>query len=103
MANHRMMSLAARHDVFPSHFHAPDGPYAFRRLALSLLLATIICVGMWAVVVVLPEAQREFGVDRAAASLPYTLMMFALAFGTIVMGRLADRIGIVTPLVISGV
>ena len=43
---------------------------------------------MWAVIVVLPEAQDEFGVDRAAASLPYTLMMRGCAFGTIVLGRM---------------
>ena len=34
-------------------FYAPDGPYAFRRMALSLLISTIVCVGMWAVIVVL--------------------------------------------------
>ena len=81
--------------------YAPDGPYAFARLGFSLLIATLVCAGMWAVIVVLPEVQREFGVDRAAASLPYTLMMFGLAFGTIVMGRMADRIGIVVPLVLA--
>jgi MFS family permease len=81
--------------------HAPDGPYAYRRLGLSLLIATIVGVGMWAVIVVLPAVQREFGVDRAAASLPYTLMMFGIAFGTLVLGRMADRAGITTPLMIA--
>ena len=52
--------------------YAPDGPYAFARLALSLLISTLVGAGMWAVIVVLPQAQLEFGVDRAAASLPYT-------------------------------
>jgi MFS family permease len=82
--------------------YAPDGAYAFRRLALSLLIATLAGAGMWAVIVVLPKAQFEFGVDRAAASAPYTLMMFGFAFGTISFGRLADRVGIATPLFISG-
>jgi MFS family permease len=81
--------------------YAPDGGYAFARLALSLVIATLIGVGMWAVIVVLPEAQRDFGVDRAAASLPYTVMMCALAFSTIALGRMTDRHGIVLPLVIS--
>src|SRR5260370_42485781 len=58
---------------------------------------------MWAVIVVLRKVQAEFGVDRAAASAPYTFMMFGLAFGTIVLGRLADRTGIVVPLVIASV
>jgi len=82
--------------------YAPDGPYALARLALSLLLATLIGAGMWAVIVVLPDAQAEFEVDRAAASLPYTLMMAGLAFGTIALGRMADRTGIWVPLIISG-
>ena len=82
--------------------YAPDGRYAYRRLALSLAFATILGAGMWAVIVVLPAAQREFGVDRAAASLPYTAMMFGFAFGTIVLGRMADRTGIVVPLLLAG-
>jgi MFS family permease len=82
--------------------YAPDGRYAYWRLALSLIAATIVCAGMWAVIVVLPQAQLEFGVDRAAASLPYTATMFGFAFGTVVMGRIADRAGIVVPLVLSG-
>ena len=44
--------------------YAPDGPYAFTRLALSLMIATLIGAGMWAVIVVLPQAQLDFGVDR---------------------------------------
>ena len=83
--------------------YAPDGPYAFTRLALSLLIATLIGAGMWAVIVVLPQAQLDFGVDRSAASLPYTVMMCALAFSTIALGRMTDRYGIVPPLVISAV
>jgi MFS family permease len=81
--------------------YAPDAGYAFARLALSLVIATLIGVGMWAIIVVLPEAQRDFGVDRAAASLPYTVMMCALSFSTIALGRMTDRHGIVLPLVIS--
>ena len=83
-------------------FYAPDGPYAFRRMALSLLISTIACVGTWSVIVVLPAVQLEFGVDRAAATLPYTLAMFGFAFGTFVLGRMADRTGIATPVVIAG-
>jgi MFS family permease len=59
--------------------------------------------GMWAIIVVLPQAQAAFGVDRASATLPYTLMMFGLAFGTIVLGRLSDRVGVAGPLAIGAV
>jgi MFS family permease len=83
--------------------YAPDGAYAHSRLVVSLLIATLIGAGMWAVIVVLPPAQLDFGVDRSAASLPYTLMMCSLAFSTIALGRVTDRFGIVLPLVISAV
>ena len=81
--------------------YAPDGSYSFARLALSLLLSTLIGAGMWAIIVVMPEAQRDFGVDRSAASIPYTLMMCTLAFSTIALGRMTDRRGITLPLAIS--
>ncbi len=82
--------------------YQPDSPYAYRRLGLSLLLATIAGSGMWCITVVLTEAQKEFGVDRAAISIAYTLMMLGFATGTIVIGRMVDRTSIVWPIVISG-
>lgn len=75
-----------------------DSPYAWYRLGMSLAISMIGGVGLWSVVVTLPAAQAEFGVDRAAASLPYTLTMVGFAVGGIVMGRLADRFGILVPL-----
>src|SRR5580692_3148079 len=93
------------HDVKPANLdpYAPDGVYAFWRLGLSLLIGSLAGAGMWAVIVVLPKVQLDFGVDRAAASAPYTLTMFGFALGTIVLGRMADRVGIALPLLISGV
>ncbi len=49
-----------------------DGSYAWYRLFLSVVLGTIGSVGMWAVVIVLPEVETEFAIERADASLPYT-------------------------------
>ncbi|WP_276199818.1 MFS transporter [Chelatococcus sp. XZ-Ab1] len=82
---------------------APDSAYSWLRLALSLLLGTIACVGTWSVVVVLPAVQAEFGTLRAGASLPYTCVMLGFGFGNIVMGRIADRYGIVVPIVSGAV
>ncbi|WP_018263779.1 MFS transporter [Methylobacterium sp. WSM2598] len=79
----------------------PDSPAAWRRLAVAVLLTTIGGVGMWSVVVVLPAVQAEFGIDRAAASLPYTLTMLGFALGGVAMGRLADRFGIAAPLLLG--
>jgi MFS family permease len=79
-----------------------DSPYAWMRLVVSMLLSTIGGVGVWSYVVVLPTVQAEFGIARADASLPYTLITIGFAVGGVLMGRLADRVGIVVPLIIGG-
>ena len=71
-----------------------ESPYAWARLAVSLLLMTIGGSGMYSVAVVLPRLQAEFGVARGDASLPYTLTMIGFGFGGILMGRLSDRFGV---------
>jgi len=71
-----------------------DSRYSWLRLGLSLLIATVGNVGMWAIIVVMPDMQAEFGVARADASLPYTLTMVGYAFGNLVIGRVVDRFGI---------
>src|SRR5438105_13517392 len=78
-----------------------ESAYAWLRLAVTLLLSTIGGVGMWSVVVALPALQAEFGVARADASLPYTLTMIGFGVGGILMGRLADRFGVIVPVVIG--
>ena len=75
--------------------HAVDSRYAWRRLVVALALMTIGSSAMYVVAVVLPAVQAEFGVARADASLPYTLLMIGFGVGGIFMGRLADRCGIV--------
>ena len=80
-----------------------ESAYAWRRLVASLALSTIGGVGLWSVVVVLPAVQAEFGVARGSASLPYTATMLGFAVGGLLMGRVADRFGIVTPLVVGSI
>lgn len=81
--------------------YAPDSPYAWLRLAIALIVGTAACVGTWSVVVVLPSVQQEFGTLRAGASLPYTCVMLGFGFGNIAMGRIADRYGILVPIVLG--
>jgi MFS family permease len=81
--------------------HQVDSAAAWLRLAVAMLLATIGGVGMWSVVVALPAIQADFGVDRAAAALPYTFAMLGFGGGGIIMGRLADRFGVAVPLVLG--
>ncbi|MFZ4805609.1 MAG: MFS transporter [Hyphomicrobiaceae bacterium] len=84
--------------------HDPtDGREAWARLAVALTVSTIGGIGLWSVVVALPTIQREFGIDRADASLPYTATMIGFAAGGILMGRLTDRFGVVVPLLIGAV
>jgi MFS family permease len=78
-----------------------DSPYSWFRLVVSLLISTVGGVGMWSVVVILPVVQGEFGVGRSEASFPYTLTMVGFAFGGVLMGRLADRFGILLPLALG--
>jgi MFS family permease len=81
--------------------HGVESAYAWRRLAYALAISTIGGVGMWSVVVALPAIQAAFEVDRADASLPYTLAMLGFAGGGVLTGRLADRFGIALPLIIG--
>ena len=69
----------------------PDSRQAWLRLAATLLLMTIGSAGMYVVSVTLPAVQAEFGVSRAEASLPYTLLMIGFGLGCVLMGKLADR------------
>src|SRR5215213_383180 len=80
-----------------------DNAYAWSRVAISLALATIGGIGLWASVVVLPVIQVEFGIDRAGASLPYTVTMIGFAVGGLIMGHIADRRGITVPLLIGAI
>src|SRR6202521_320908 len=84
------------HAEFPRAEEA-DSPAAWLRLAAAVLIGTIGGVGMWSVIVALPAVQAEFGVARSAASLPYTMTMICFGFGSILMGRLSDRMGIFIP------
>jgi MFS family permease len=81
--------------------HHTDSRYSWFRLAISLLLATLGGIGLWAPVVALPAVQAEFGVDRAGATIPYTLTMIGFGLGGLVMGRVSDRFGIMVPMMIA--
>ena len=59
----------------PSANDQVDSPYAWLRLMVTLAIMALGASGMYVVPVVLPEVQAEFGVSRADASLPYTLVM----------------------------
>ncbi len=80
-----------------------DSRHAAVRLVVALALMMIGACGMYVVPVILPVVQAEFGIARADASLPYSLAMIGFGVGSLVMGRLADRFGVMVPLLIGAV
>ncbi|HEY5293150.1 MAG TPA: MFS transporter [Burkholderiales bacterium] len=74
---------------------------AWARLCAALALMTIGGSGMYAITVVLPRVQADFGVSRSDASLPYTFTMIGFGLGGILMGRLSDRYGVMVPVIIG--
>ncbi|MEQ8481247.1 MAG: MFS transporter [Hoeflea sp.] len=76
-----------------------DSRYSWTRLGITLAIALVGNVGMWAIIVIMPAVQQEFGVDRADASIPYTMTMLGFALGNLLIGRAVDRFGITTALV----
>ncbi len=78
-----------------------DSRYAWTRMGVSLLIATVGNVGMWVIVLVLPDIQAEFGATRSEASLPYTMTMIGFALGNFAFGRVVDRFGVSTTMIIA--
>src|ERR1700759_3586 len=73
----------------------PDSRQAWVRLALALVIGSIGSVGMWSVGVVLPVVQSEFGATRGDVSLAFTLLMLGFGLGSVAVGRITDRFGII--------
>jgi len=77
-----------------------DSTYSWLRLGLTLAIAMVANVGMWAIIVIMPAVEAEFGVGRADASLPYTLTMVGFAVGNFAVGRAVDIWGVTRVLVV---
>src|SRR5689334_1262837 len=80
-----------------------DSREAFWRLMATLAIMTVGASAMYVVPVILPAVQAEFRVARADASTPYSLLMIGYGVGGFLMGRLADRYGLMRPLVFGAV
>ena len=78
-----------------------ESSYAWFRLGIALALMTIGGAGMYSMAVALPPLQADFGIARGDASLPFTLTMLGFGVGGIFMGRLADRFGVIVPVMIG--
>ena len=80
-----------------------DSLYSWTRLVLSLVIAIVGNIGMWAVVAVLPDMAVEFGLERADATFPYIFTMVGFAAGNLLLGRAVDRWGMAKVLAVAGV
>ncbi|MEM9426134.1 MAG: MFS transporter [Pseudomonadota bacterium] len=80
-----------------------DSRYSWARLGISLAISVVGSIGMWAVIVVLPAMQADFGISRAAATIPYTFCMAGFALGNFLLGRAVDRWGITPVLIASAI
>jgi len=79
--------------------HIHDSRYSWLRLLVTVAIAAVANVGMWAIIVIMPAVEAEFGAGRAEASLPYTLTMLGFGLGNLVIGRLLDRVGVTRALI----
>ena len=80
-----------------------DSLYSWFRLLIALLVATVGNIGMWVVVIILPDIQQEFTIDRSTASIPFALTMVGFAIGNGVMGRIVDHYGITKTIILAAI
>ena len=85
------------------HTMPGDAPsiYPVVRLIAALILVTMGGAAMYAVIVALKPASFEFDVSRGLASVPYMMLMLTGGIGGVFMGRLADRFGVLVPVLIG--
>ena len=78
-----------------------DSRYSWLRLVITMAVAVVANAGMWAIVVIMPAVEAEFGTTRAGTSLPYTLNMIGFALGNFAIGRAVDRFGVTLSLILA--
>ena len=81
----------------------PDSFYSLTRLFMTLFIAIVGNAGMWAIVVIMPNLGDEYQVTRSLLSVPYTLTMLGFALGNVFLGRIVDRFGITTAIILASI
>lgn len=71
-------------------------------MILCTAVATMTSIGMSTFSLFLPPIEREFGLSRSLATLPYVVAMLGWAAGAITFGKLADDRG-ARPVVLTGI
>ena len=78
-----------------------DSNQAWLRLIIIFTMSVIGTAGMWSVVIIMPNIQSEFALDRAASTYPYVATMFGYGIGNVIIGRMLDKIGIKKPIIFA--
>jgi MFS family permease len=73
------------------------GHYRYVRTLAALLIMIMTSSGMFASIMVLKPVIAEFGIGHGIGALPYTLFMVGYGCGNVIMGKIADRYGILVP------
>ncbi len=71
-------------------------------MLICTAVATMTLIGMSTFSLFLPPIEREFGLSRSLATLPYVVAMLGWAAGAITFGKLADDRG-ARPVVLTGI
>ena len=78
-----------------------DSQQAWLRLILIFIMSVLGTAGMWSVVIIMPNIQNEFQLDRAASTYPYVTTMFGYGFGNVIIGRMLDKVGFKKPIIFA--
>ena len=78
-----------------------DSHYSWFRLLITFLIGTSLNIGMWAIVIVLPDIQKEFNFNRGEVSVLFSFTMVGFALGNFILGKLVDKYGIIFTLLFS--
>ena len=78
-----------------------DSHYSWFRLLITFLIGTSLNIGMWAIVIVLPDIQKEFNFNRGEVSVLFSFTMVGFALGNFILGKLVDKYGIIFTLLFA--
>ena len=78
-----------------------DSHYSWFRLLITFLIGTSLNIGMWAIVIVLPDIQKEFNFNRGEVSVLFSFTMVGFALGNFILGKLVDNYGIILTLLFA--
>ena len=81
--------------------YSQDSFYSWFRLFITLIIGSSLNIGMWAIVIALPDIQSDLDYNRAKVSSLVAFTMLGFALGNFLLGRLVDLYGMSFTLILS--